>query len=487
MHFQEFSWTARVLLVVFVLAAPSLTAELSAEDRIWDNDGGDNDWHNPANWAPNGGPDWSDNLTVRSGSPGAQPASLPTFSVTSGGSLAIKPLAGSRASASFDHLFVGRGSAGTVEISPGGTVYSAETYVGCTVDSPGPGMGTAIVDGGQWMATEHFSVGSSTSSGTLEIKHGGWVSAAVGMISGLPDVPGTATVDGAGSTWTSGNLYIGGSSGHAILTVQNGGEVISGDARIGSGFNGLATVTVDGAGSTWTSHGALMVSTSGSGTLNVQNGGVVFSASGEIACFGCTPVGPPGTVTIDGPGSRWIVSGGLDVNRGTLYLRNQGSVNVADTLNIRDGTLDVSAGYTRIDARVVSDGVVDVQEGGVLTFSGEVHGSGFPGAGTIVFEDRFVPAGNHVARTVDFGGSVEFRPTSTLWLELAGYPDEVRHDLIAVRGASPSRLDGTLEPGGISEGSRQPTSAADRGRADCPGRRRIASQRPVRCGTAASA
>ena len=69
---------------------------------------------------------------------------------------------------------------------------------------------------------------------------------------------GTATVDGAGSTWTnSSDLYVG-ASGNGTLIIRNGGAVSNGIGYIGIDSGTTGAATVDGAGSTWTNSAVSM-------------------------------------------------------------------------------------------------------------------------------------------------------------------------------------------------------------------------------------
>ena len=70
---------------------------------------------------------------------------------------------------------------------------------------------------------------------------------------------GAATVDGAGSTWTSGGDLFVGASGGGTLTIRNGGAVSNAYGYVGRWSGAIGAVTVDGAGSTWTNSGNFRV------------------------------------------------------------------------------------------------------------------------------------------------------------------------------------------------------------------------------------
>ena len=148
------------------------------------------------------------------------------------------------------------------------------------------------VDGAAAAANTLYVGNSST--GTLTIRNGGAVSSAIGFISYNAGSTGTVTVDGTGSSWTTGDLYVG-HAGTGTLTIENGGAVSSGLYNfIGYQAGSTGTMTVDGAGSSWTSTGNLYVGNSSTGTLTIRNGGAVSSDSGYIGI----QAGTTGTVTL---------------------------------------------------------------------------------------------------------------------------------------------------------------------------------------------
>jgi T5SS/PEP-CTERM-associated repeat protein len=184
---------------------------------------------------------------------------------------------------------------------------------------------TVTGTGSQWNVGGNLTAGN-VSTGTLNILNGGAVSNSSGNV-GWSGGTGTVTVDGAGSSWTnSGNIYVGYSTGsNGTLNIQNGGTVSSSSSNVGwSGSTG--TVTVDGAGSSWTISGYFGIGEqNGNGTLNILNGGAVSSGNGVIGNNYGT-----GTVTVDGAGSSWTTSGDLYVSysggNGTLNILNGGAV-----------------------------------------------------------------------------------------------------------------------------------------------------------------
>jgi T5SS/PEP-CTERM-associated repeat protein len=154
----------------------------------------------------------------------------------------------------------------------------------------------ATVDGAgsTWNIGGSLIVGYLGGDGTLTIQNGGVVSNSLGAVGFANGSTGMVTVSGAGSTWTSiGQLHVGGIGGSASLTIQSGGSLNSGLGLVGNDANGPGSVTVTGAGSTWTSSGDLFVGASSEGTLNVASGG-------EVSLTGLLTVGAFGTVKGNG-------------------------------------------------------------------------------------------------------------------------------------------------------------------------------------------
>ncbi|MER9137988.1 autotransporter outer membrane beta-barrel domain-containing protein [Mesorhizobium sp. M0830] len=231
-------------------------------------------------------------------------------------------------------VFVGRnaGDVGSLAILNGGTLSDSQGYLGTFVGS----TGTATVDGAgsSWNSIDDFYV-SYQGVGTLTISNGGSVNNVNGFLGDYYDSLGTATVDGTGSTWTnSGGLTVG-DWGHGELTVSNGGAVSNAVGYFGTGAylgrreGSIGVATVTGAGSTWTNSGDLTVGDLGTGALAIVNSGAV---SNKAAYLGMN-AGSTGAATVDGAGSTWTNSGDLYVGysgTGTLDVTNGGAVTNSD-------------------------------------------------------------------------------------------------------------------------------------------------------------
>jgi T5SS/PEP-CTERM-associated repeat protein len=229
---------------------------------------------------------------------------------------------------------------GTVRVYAGGALLSNSVDLGLNAGA----TGTVIVDGtaSTW-AYNVVHVGNS-GNGIMNIINGGSISNSDmgSSIVGLnADSQGTVTVDGAGSLWYTPSGVTIGYSGNGTLYVTNGGTLATNgwdfSDFLGYSAGATGTATVDGAGSTWAGGNDLYVGVSGTGTLSILNGGQVSNNGRGI-------FGSMGMVTVDGAGSRWT-TGGLSVGNGTLRITNSGIVTAGRATSVGNsngsgGTID---------------------------------------------------------------------------------------------------------------------------------------------------
>ena len=171
------------------------------------------------------------------------------------------------------------------------------------------------------------------------------VSAALGASPASAAITTTGDVEPANpATWTSSTYAYVGNTANGTMTVNGGSAIQSYNAWIGDDSTGVATV--DGAGSTWTSGGEIEVGYSSNGTLNITNGGSVTGITGALG--GSTTVG---TATVNGAGSTWN-EGLLSLSsNGKLNITNGGSVSVVGQTYIASylgssGTINLGSGGT---------------------------------------------------------------------------------------------------------------------------------------------
>ena len=262
----------------------------------------------------------------------------------------------------------------------GGTLNASDTIVmGSTAGS----SGTLNIGAGGVARTLNLIVGQS-GVGTLTVQDGGTLTDFFGSVGQLPGSHGTATVSGAGSTWTNtGTIQVGG-LGTGTLTIENGGTVNSGGGgSIGLSAGSTGAVTVTGPGSIWNNNspgggnpgGGLNIGSFGTGTLTIANGGRVIDITPFVTNIG-NGAGSHGTVTVTGAGSLWSDIAGFRIgNSGT------------GTLTVVGGGI-VSAPIVTIAANAGSTGTLNIGAGapaaapGTLTAPSIVFGAG---TGTINF------------------------------------------------------------------------------------------------------
>ncbi|MBN2580810.1 MAG: autotransporter-associated beta strand repeat-containing protein [Pirellulales bacterium] len=188
---------------------------------------------------------------------------------------------------------------------------SDDAYLG--YNSVSSGTATITGAGSTWTNNGSLSVGES-GSGTLNIEAGGQVSSYSAYLGGYQFSSGTTTVTGSDSMWTINSDFRVGASGSGMLYIEAGGEVISGNGSyynyLGYNTGSTGTVTVTGNDSKWTINGyGLYIGYGGNGTLNIEAGGQVINSGG---CQMGTYSNSTGTVTVTGTGSTWINNGGVN-------------------------------------------------------------------------------------------------------------------------------------------------------------------------------
>ncbi|WP_292190062.1 autotransporter domain-containing protein [Mesorhizobium sp.] len=311
-------------------------------------------------------------------------------------------------------LLIGFDGTASVTLSNGGSVVNIDGYLG--FDAGSIGMANVSGPGSTWTSSGDLNVGVSgtgtltvanggsvnggiltigdSGSGTLAVSNGGKVNSADGVIGVAATGVGTATVDGAGSTWSSGLALYVGNSGTGTLTISNGGKVTSALGVLGDFSGSQGTATVTGAGSTWTNGSNLFVGLTGSATLAIANGGTVTNNEGHIGDV----AGALGKVTVDGTNSTWISLSDLVVGSagtGTLDISNDGAVSVGGKVAIAKqvgsaGTLNIGGAPGTAAAAPGTLNAASVQFGtgaGAINFNhtgtNYAFASSIGGAGTI--------------------------------------------------------------------------------------------------------
>ena len=213
--------------------------------------------------------------------------------------------------------------------------------------------------GSCWSNSGKFSI----RNGTLNVTEGGILTSDSGYISDYTDANGITNISGAGSAWNNNYyLYVGGktdiSAYNSIgeLNILAGGQASCMFGYIGSCDGSKGVVLVDGQGSCFDCSSFVYIGDDGgSGDLNIKNGGVVTSGY----CWVGDEETSEGTITVEGSGSKWILSSYLN-------LGSEGS----GILSIAEGGLVKVFGKLKIDDNGDGDSYIKIDSGGMLALHG---------------------------------------------------------------------------------------------------------------------
>jgi T5SS/PEP-CTERM-associated repeat protein len=335
------------LIVLFLVVA--LARQAGATVRTWDNGGGNNDWFTAANWNPNGSPASTDNLTINSGTP----ATASGVYTSDGGSITFN---NSGTTGSLSYLYTGYTGIGTLDIKNGADVTSTYSFIGYLGGSTG--ITTVEGSGSTWSTGSYYLDIGYLGTGTLNIKTGADVTTATSYIGNGSGSTGTVNVNGSGSTWSTGTYdLITGYFGTGTINITNNADVTSSAGLIGYNSGSTGTANIDGDGSTWSlGNNSLYVGYSdyAAATLNISN-------DAQVTTTGTLDIGAKGTVNLSG--------GKLSAG----YLSGQ-----ADSLNFTGGELEITSGSVAISGtsplgsylNMTSGQLLDVQNGITTVASG---------------------------------------------------------------------------------------------------------------------
>lgn len=278
-------------------------------------------------------------------------------------------------------LYVGEHGDGELTVSDGGTAESASaTVVGREVGSSGL---VEVTDTDSKLTSGAALVVGKVGSGTLKVLNGATVtSTSETSIGQNVDSAGSVTVNGSGSTLTSGaNLYVGERSTGTLL-VSDGGVVRTQDDNgtrsiyIGGGPSdeeannrlGNGTATVTGSGSKLESDYGVYVARTGTGELTVDNDAEVTAKYIRVGYYGFDGDGDPANgqvwvkngasvdATVDDGTGTWAgIAVGNRGGTGTLSIDSGGSVTSSSQIFIgrQDGsmgTVTVSGHGSKMEA-----------------------------------------------------------------------------------------------------------------------------------------
>jgi T5SS/PEP-CTERM-associated repeat protein len=308
------------------------------------------------------GTNWSTGTVPANGDQPTIDTTTPNAPVING---AAAPAAGS-----LTQIFIGESATGALTIQGGGTLSTDNGFLGDNAGSNGTATVTGA--GSSWTST-NASTGTAVGfngTGTFNVQAGGTVNTVNTILGFGAASSGTVTVDGAGSIWKQTGaaplsaLFVG-YGGTGLFTAQNGSQVQAVDTYVGhlAGSNGTATVT--GPGSTWTGTGSMYVGNFGTGTFNVLVGGGVTAGGKTIVGVN---TGTTGTVNVDGLGSTWTTTGATVVG-GNLNSVAGGT----GIFNVTNGGAVTASSDTSIGNSAGSNGTVKVNTGATWTNTGDIY------------------------------------------------------------------------------------------------------------------
>ncbi|WMD22946.1 autotransporter outer membrane beta-barrel domain-containing protein [Achromobacter seleniivolatilans] len=334
-------------------------------------------------------------------------------------------------------------SNGSIVVADGGRISSnvkadgayADNRIGTGILSAGTRPPSVLVTGsGSSLNFDHGDLYIAEGmAGSLVVEAGGEVNVSANATSHIGsahakygDSIGQVLVEGAGSTWRSGNLELGRGaqdmfdedithSGHGSLSIVDGGTVHSSSVALGTGpGNSSGTVYVSGASSLLDNAGTLHVGQEGTGDFTIMEEGHVRS-SGDVVL--AQAAGSTGTLNIGsgnkagtldatrvqgGEGVATInfnhtdatdfdaqMNGNLTVNKvNTGTVRLLGQSNYTGTTTVNGGTLQAGAagvfsgnsGYKTGPAATLDMGgfdqkIASLENAGVVAFAGNMNPS----------------------------------------------------------------------------------------------------------------
>lgn len=242
-------------------------------------------------------------------------------------------------------LTVGYGSAdNTLTIRNGATSTNDLAYIGWsaaaddnTLTVTGDGSTLTVAYDGPSTATGVLYLGHDGSGNRLNVLDQGSVIVGADLVIGEDEGADNniLTISGADSTVDiAGRLAVGRSGNGNSVIVEQGGTLISKDGRIGGGGGGQtegspsnSTVTINGAGSSWTLSGSLRIGegvgggTSNNNALRVENGGVVTLTGTSSTFIGYGSNDKGNELIVTGEGSKYVTGGNITVgNTGSQSL-----------------------------------------------------------------------------------------------------------------------------------------------------------------------
>jgi T5SS/PEP-CTERM-associated repeat protein len=265
-----------------------------------------------------------------------------------------------------DDANIGQRGQAAIDISNGGRLITDQNIIGD--EATGDGRVTLSDQFSLWRATSSIIV-ADAGRALLQIFDGARVENSLGIVASQAGSTGTVEVVGLGSLWQSSLNTIVGESGVGTLRVSEGGRFVNnGSLIIGRQFGAVGEVEVRGLDSQLTTF-QTDVGDSGDGTLRILEGGHATSSGQTVLGDNANS---RGVVLVDGDGSRWEISGALDVGdfgEAQLTIANSGVVRTSSVARVAAlGRITLDGGRLEIAGLPVG-----LQNSGVIDGNGTIE------------------------------------------------------------------------------------------------------------------
>jgi autotransporter-associated beta strand protein len=305
------------------------------------------------------------------------------------------------------------GTSNSIVVENGGKVISqnADAVIGFNAGSNGNAL-SINVTGSQFTNNGTLYVGKGGSENTLAIDNGASLLTRNTRIGGgATSSNNTATVSGNGSVWiNAGTLSVGYNGTGNTLTLSNRGVVnITGDTYLGYGVSSASNLlTINGAGSSFASGNLLVGQYGSSNTLRVENGGNVTLA-GALA-VGYHAASSNNTVEVSGASSTLSAQNiqiGSGANNklvvsdsGTLFATNIFFNGANATLQIGNGGAAGNLSLTGSIRSFPTDAIIgESHTENDLEYTGPIPSLGNANGHAVIF--------NHTDSNYTFGSTIE--------------------------------------------------------------------------------
>lgn len=263
------------------------------------------------------------------------------------------------APATVQSVFVNSSTEAFLDISGSGSL-----NVGSLIAGYDPNQkGTITVSGSDASVTSTFFTTGFGGDGDLFVSNGASFTTGSAILAQQANTVSNLTIEGLATTWVGGasGTTIG-SSGNANFIVRGGAQAEDYAVNIGGHSTSTSTVTIDGAGTTWdVTGGSLIIGSMGTADTTVSNGAKVTTNS--IVVLGNDSTGE-GTLNLSGDGSSLTSNGYLSAGyagTGTINLTDGATLKVKEALigwtAPATGVVNMSGAETLWDASYVQIGI----------------------------------------------------------------------------------------------------------------------------------